>query len=67
MQILDTFLKALNDINLNKAHGYGGISIKMNKMCVGAIVTLLMNILNTALNWAVFSQLTKKGNIFPIH
>ena len=55
----------INGLNLRKAHGHDGISIRMVKLCK-LTITKPQSIIYT--NWqGVFLDEWKKGNIMPVH
>ena len=63
----DNILKIIKDLNLAKAHGHDGISIRMIKMCEKSIIAPLMIIFNKALLSNTFPDTWKRGNIVPVH
>ena len=58
------FIRALN---INKAHGWDDISIRMIKLCDESLLKPLMNIFQFSLATGKFPNDWKKGNIVPIH
>ena len=63
----DEFLNLIHSLDINKSHGYDGISARMLKMCDDSIVKPLMIIFNNCLSSGVFPLCWKKANITPIH
>ena len=60
-------LKAIRNLNTNKAHGCDDISIRMLKICDDSIVLPLRHIFTKCLEFQAFSTLWKRANILPIH
>ena len=60
-------LNSIRSLDINKSHGYDGISARMLKMCDNSIVKPLIIIFNNCLNSGVFPLCWKKANITPIH
>ena len=61
------FLKLISGLNLHKAHGHDGISIRMVKLGDLTITKPLSIIYKTCLEEGVFPDDWKKGNIIPVH
>ena len=59
--------KIIGSLNPNKAHGHDNLSIRMLKLCGGAICEPLQLIFNQALVSGSFPCDWKKANIVPIH
>ena len=59
-------MKITRQLNINKAHGYDDISIKMVKICDLAIKKPLSVIFRNCRNQSTFSDLWKKSNIYLI-
>ena len=60
-------MKAIRNLNLNKAHGCDDISIRMLKICDDSIVLPLRHIFTKCLEFQTFPTLWKRANISPIH
>ena len=54
-------------LNVYKAHGHDGISIRMLKMCITSISKPLTLIYKSCLSQETFPEVWKKANIIPIH
>ena len=57
----------IQHLNVNKAHGHDGISIRMLKICCGSISKPLSKIVKKCLSDGYFPQSWKKANVIPIH
>ena len=57
------FLKIINALNINKAHGHDDISIRMIKSIVKPLCTIFKNCINTG----TFPDFWKRSNIIPVH
>ena len=60
-------LKAIRNLNPNKAHGCDDISIRMLKICDDSIVLPFRHIFTKCLEFQTFPTLWKRANILPIH
>ena len=60
-------LKITHFLNINKAHGYDDISIKLLKICNSSIVRPLSTIFNNCLQSGSFPNNWKKLNFVPVH
>ena len=60
-------LKTIKSLNVNKAHGYNDISIRMIKLCGQSIVKLLSIIFKNCIDNGIFPDIWKKPNIIPVH
>ena len=60
-------LKLIKALDVSKAHGHGGISIKMIKICADSVTHPLTLIFQTSLVAGIFANDWKKANIVPIH
>ena len=60
-------LKIIHFLNINKAHGYDDISIRLIKMCDSSIVRPLSIIFKNCLQSGSFPNNWKKSNVVPIH
>ena len=60
-------LRAIRNLNPNKAHGCDDISIWMLKICDDSVVLPLHQIFIKCLEFQTFPALWKSANILPIH
>ena len=60
-------LKLIQGLNSNKAHGNGGISIRMLKICGPSVIKPLSLLFNTCQRDGVFPNDWKKANVIPVH
>ena len=60
-------LNTINSLNINKAHGYDDLSIRLLKICDTSIVKPLSIILKNYLQSGSFPNNWKKSNVLPIH
>ena len=60
-------LNIIHFLNINKAHGYDDISIRLLKMCDSSIVKPLSIIFKNCLQSGSFPNNWKKSNAVPIH
>ena len=60
-------LKTIRSLDINKAHGHDDISIRMLKICDGAIVEPLKILFVNSVNQAVFPSRWKKANVILVH
>ena len=60
-------LALIRALNVNKAHGWDEISIRMIKICDTALVKPLVNIFRFSLNSGKFPNNWKKGNIVTVY
>lgn len=61
----DKVLSIIRSLDVNKAHGWDNVSIRMLKICDETIVPPLINIFTAALNSGTFPSAWKRGNITP--
>ena len=61
---IETLIRRLN---VNKAHGHDGITIRMLKICCKSISKPLTKILKNCLVSGYFPTSWKKANVIPIH
>ena len=57
-------LKIIRSLNVNKAHGHDGISVRMIKMCDESLVQPLSIIFRGCIDTGVYPDTLKKSNIF---
>lgn len=60
-------LAYIRALNVNKAHGWDEISIRMIKICDESLIKPLLNIFRYSLNFGKFPSSWKRGNIVPVH
>ena len=60
-------LKIIRSLNVNKAHGHDGISVRMIKMCDESLVQPLSLIFRGCIDTGVYPDTWKKSNIVPVH
>ena len=60
-------LDIIRGLNVNKAHGHDGISIRMLKICGESISEPLTKIFKNCLSTGYFPQSWKRGNVIPVH
>ena len=70
-RVNDTFaneklLKIIQSLDVNKAHGYDGISIKMLKLSSPSIINPLFIIFQKYLKSGIFPDDWRKGSIVPV-
>ena len=58
-------LSIIRSLDVNKAHGWDSLSVRMIKLCDESIVFPLINIFNAAQDSATFPSTWKRGNITP--
>ena len=63
----DLVINIIRNLNVNKAHGHGGISIRMIKMCDESLVRPLSIIFRNSLNSCIYPSTWKKANVISIH
>ena len=60
-------LALVESLNVNKAHGWDGISTRMAKICGESLVKPLMNIFQFSFSSETFPSKWKRGNIVPVY
>ena len=55
------------NLNLNKAHGWDNVAIRMIQICGKSIVKPLKYLFESSLTAGIFPEDWKKGNIIPVH
>ena len=63
----DDILSIIKNLNVDKAHGWDQLSIRMIKTCGDAITFPLKLIFKSMINKGVFLDDWKKSNVVPIH
>ena len=64
---MDVITKITRSLDLNKAHGHDGISIRMLKLCASSISKPLFLLFKHSLESKCFPNEWEKANIIPIH
>ena len=60
-------IKLIKALDVSKAHGHDGISVKMIKICADSIAHPITLIFQNSLAAGTFANDWKKANIVPIH
>ena len=60
-------IKLIKALDVSKAHGHDGISVKMIKICGGSIAHPLTLIFQNSVAAGIFANDWKKANIVPVH
>ena len=60
-------LSIIHSLNVNKAHGWDEISIRMVKICDEALVLPLQIIFISSYETRIFPNYWKRGNLTPVH
>ena len=60
-------IKLVKDLDVTKAHGHYGISVKMIKICANSIAHPLTLTFHNSLAAGVFANDWEKANMVPIH
>ena len=60
-------LKIIRALNINKAHGHDGISIRMIKICDESLLKPLLILFKNSLKFSYYPDIWKKSNIIPAH
>ena len=63
----DEILKIIRALNVNKAHGHDGISIRMIKICDKSILKPLLILFQNSTKLSCYPDIWKKSNIIPAH
>lgn len=63
----DKILKIIRSLNVNKAHGWDNLSVRMIKICDDTLIKPLVNIFKCSLATSVYPSYWKRGNISPCH
>ena len=57
----------IRSLNVNKAHGWDEVSIRMIKICDETLISPLLHIFSVAQETQTFPSSWKKGNIIPCY
>ena len=60
-------INIIRNLNVNKAHGYDDISIRMNKVCDESLVRPLAIIFRNSFNSCIYLSTWKKANVISVH
>ena len=60
-------VKIIRALNINKAHGHNGISIRMIKVCDESLLKPLLILFKNSLKLSYYPDIWKKSNIIPAH
>ena len=60
-------INIIRNLNVNKVHGHGGISIRMIKMCDESLIRPLSIIFRNSLNSCIYPSTWKKANVMLVH
>ena len=63
----EVILEIINPLNINKAHVYDDISIRMINLCGKSVVKPLSMIFNNCIDTGTFPDIWKQPNIIPVH
>ena len=63
----DNILSIIKTLNVDKAHGWDQLSIRMIKICGDPITFPLKLIFKSMINEGIFADDWKKSNVVPIH
>ena len=65
--LLSDIIKLIKALDVSKAHGHDGISVKIIKICADSIAHPLTSISQNSLVAGIFANDWKKANIVPIY
>ena len=60
-------LSVIRSLNVNKAHGWDEVSVRMVKICDEALVLPLQIIFKSSSDTRMFPNYWKRGNLTPVH
>ena len=63
----DELLKIIRALNINKAHGYDDISLRMIKICDKSLIKPLILIFKNYFRTSCYPEIWKRSNIIPVH
>ena len=63
----NNIFKIIRSLNVNKAHGYEGISVRMMEMCNESLIQTLPLVFRGFIYTGVYPDTWKKSNIVPVH
>ena len=58
-------VKIIRALNINKAHGHDGISIRMIEICDESILKPLLILFKNSLKFSYYPDIPRKSNIIP--
>ena len=63
----EKLLKIIRALNVNKAHGWDGISVQMIQICDSSLLLPLKMIFESCIQQGSFPETWKRANVVPIH
>ena len=63
----EEILKIVRALNINKAHGHDGISIRMIKICDKSLLKPLIILFENSTKSSCYPDIWKRSNIIPVH
>ena len=63
----EKLLKVIRALNLNKAHGWDGISVRMTQICDSSLLLPQKIIFESCTQQGSFPETWKRANVVPIH
>ena len=63
----DEIIKIVRALNINKAHGHDGISIRMIKICDKSLLKPLIILSENSTKSSCYPDIWKRSNIIPVH
>ena len=63
----EKILRIIRSLNLNKAHGWDEISVKLIKICDDTLIIQLKLIFVNCLRQVIFPEIWKRANVIPVH
>ena len=63
----DEILKVIRALNIHKAHGHDGISIRMIKICDKSLLKPLIILFEKSIKSSCYPDIWKRSNIIPVH
>ena len=63
----DEIFKIIRALNINKAHGCDGISVRMIKICDESLRKPLLILYKNSLKLSYYPDIWKKSNVIPAH
>ena len=63
----DEILKIIRALNVNKAHGHDGVSIRMIKICDKSILKPSLILFQNSIKLSFYPAIWKESDIIPAH
>ena len=63
----DEILKIIRALNIHKAHGHDGISIRIIKICDKSLLKPLILLFENSTKSSCYPDIWKRSNIIPVH